>query len=391
MNGKKDISVSCYSRIFIWKALFSIFSWTIFAVFFLGLGKKCLETDILGKIYNSVSSEKRSFNQYFLGGSKIAEKSKILNYAFFFFIAIIALNFIVLQVNKYLWEKDKYIENNRFYLHDKWIFIINSLIHVACACLLTSSFVSIFTVILVLLFVSFNSWELFPQQRKLRNLQTESFFSWKNQYIRKITIYSTIVIFIVPLVIGRFRTFHQNALTVSPEGFAKVYQEMINRSDFMKSLVELIIQANYNLFHWFILLWFVRGIIKNRLEEFANFWANVNSIEKKITNFKHYYYYQESWALANNNLINLGDYNYLESNPNFLKKEYLEGDLDIEDFAKRIHEVIRYIEFCDNKIKAPPKRNFLNWCLFNEFNSWEDCLKTKKLINVQIRKKSFLI
>src|SRR5436305_47004 len=102
-------------------------------------------------------------------------------------------------------------KNNDFYLHNKRIFIINSLIHIASACLLTLSFVSVFTIILTLLFITFNSWELFPSRQKgSRNPHTESFFSWKNQYVRKILLYSTIVIFVIPFIIGRLQAFHDN-------------------------------------------------------------------------------------------------------------------------------------------------------------------------------------
>ena len=41
-------------------------------------------------------------------------------------------------------------------------------------------------------------------------------------------------------------------------------------------------------------------------------------------------------------------------------KDYLEGDLDIKDFAEKNCKVIRVIEFFDNQIKHPSKRNFLN-------------------------------
>lgn len=84
--------------------------------------------------------------------------------------------------------------------------------------------------------------------------------------------------------------------------------------------------------------------------------------------------------MANNTLVNLGDYSYLENSPKFLSKSYLESDLDVNNFAKQNKKVVKYIEFCENKLKEPPKRNFLNYCLFNEFNSWEDCLRTRKLI-----------
>jgi hypothetical protein len=79
-------------------------------------------------------------------------------------------------------------------------------------------------------------------------------------------------------------------------------------------------------------------------------------------------------------LINLGDYSYLKNSPVFLSKSYLESDLDIDNFAKENKKVVKYIEFCDDKIKDPSKRNFLDHCLFNEVGSWEDCLRTKKLI-----------
>jgi hypothetical protein len=89
-----------------------------------------------------------------------------------------------------------------------------------------------------------------------------------------------------------------------------------------------------------------------------------------VGNLKHYYYYQESLSIANNStLIDLGDYNYLENSPKFMIKDYLEGDLDIKDFAEKNRKTIRVIEFFDAQIKYPSKRNFLNWCLFNDFGS----------------------
>jgi len=124
-----------------------------------------------------------------------------------------------------------------------------------------------------LLFITFNSLETFPRQKKgLKSPQTESFFSWKNQYVRKIVLYSSVVIFIAPLIIGRFQAFHKKAVEGSPEGlFAKVYQDFINSSLAVRRFMGLIAEANYSLFHWFILLLFVRGIINKRPKEFTDF------------------------------------------------------------------------------------------------------------------------
>jgi len=68
---------------------------------FVSLGKKYLETDIIGKIWGSIFGKKRDFSQYFLGTGRIG-KNKILNYAIFFLVVIIVLNVTVLLFNKYL-------------------------------------------------------------------------------------------------------------------------------------------------------------------------------------------------------------------------------------------------------------------------------------------------
>ncbi|CAG8669152.1 11143_t:CDS:2 [Cetraspora pellucida] len=115
--------------------------------------------------------------------------------------------------------------------------------------------------------------------------------------------------------------------------------------------MEVIVQTNYSIFHWFVLVWFIKEIIGDRQKDFTDFWTQTN-----------------------------GDYSYLEDSPNFLKNEYLERDLEIDDFARQNQKVVKYIEFCEKKIKEPAERNFLNYCLFNEFVSWDDCLRTKRLI-----------
>jgi hypothetical protein len=68
---------------------------------FVGLGKKYVATDILGKIYRSFFSQKKDFNQYFLGAN-IREKYALLNYAVYFLVAVIVLNFIAFLLNIYL-------------------------------------------------------------------------------------------------------------------------------------------------------------------------------------------------------------------------------------------------------------------------------------------------
>ena len=89
-------------------------------------------------------------------------------------------------------------------------------------------------------------------------------------------------------------------------------------------------------------------------------------MEKKVTDFRHYYYYQESWAQTNKTSIYLGSYDFLTSSPQFLSKEYLEGDFDTQQFAQENLQVIEYLNYCQQKVPENPKRRFLYYCLFSE-------------------------
>ncbi|MCE8162676.1 MAG: hypothetical protein I3273_02115 [Candidatus Moeniiplasma glomeromycotorum] len=375
---KTHNTLAHYPQVFLRQIGSRTIIWLIFLPLFIGLGKRFATVDLVGKVYHFFFRQTKIFEQYFLGTGQ-EEKNKLLNLALYFILAIIALNILALLINYYLWNKDRYIENNNFYLHNKWVFIINSLIHLASAFLLTFSLASALTTILTLLFISFSTWERGVSQ-KLPSPQLEKFFTWKVLYIQKILLYSAIVIFVVPLVIGYFQHFHNAAMNKATEGFAKAYQEMINSSNVVKSLVELVNKANYSLFHWVILIWFAKGLISERISEFSTFWAKVNGIEKRVANFKHHYYYQESWSQTKRTPIKLGDYSYLENIPSFLNQEYLEKSFDINEFAQRNRQVVQHIEFCEQKVKQPSKKNFLNYCLFNEFKTWSSCLRTQDLL-----------
>ncbi|WNE41153.1 MAG: hypothetical protein mread185_000610 [Mycoplasmataceae bacterium] len=381
MNKKNKLSH--YPSFFLSSLVLKSVSWLIFSILFISLGKRrYIEKDILGTIYNSIFNKNINFNEYFLGGVEIAEKSKIFKYAPLFLTTIVVFNIFSLWYNLYLWKKKSYIENNNFYLHNKWIFISNSLIHIACACLLILSFVSPFTAIFALLFITFNNFDFLSFPKKTKNPKIETFFSWKNQYIRRMALYSVIIIFVIPLIIDRVQIFHNGAMNGSPQGFSKAYQALINSSSAARALMELVFNTSFGPFYWFILLWYVRETINDRWGEFTKFWIKVKGVKKRVDNFKFHYYYQKNWSNANNSLIYLGDYNYLKNNPSFLTRDYLETDLNNENFAKRNHEIVIFIEFCESNISDSSEKNFLNYCLFDEFNSWNDFLRTRKLIKM---------
>lgn len=366
-----------YSRFFLSRIIFRTIYWLIFLGTFVFVGKNYLQTDVLGKIYHAIFGKEKSFKEYFIATSE-ADKSKMLNYAFWFILLIITLTLISLFINFYLWMRDKYIENNNFFLHKSPVFITNTLIKIVSAFLLTLSFISFTTIIFSLTFITFNTWISRFQKKNTPHL--EEFFSWKNEYICKLVLYSAIFVLVAPFTIGRLRDFIEKTKVESPEGLAKSFKSLFNAFPPAKIVLEMLSGSNVGLFHWLILIWFGRKIVSDRVNEFNSFWKKVNDMEKKVINFKHYYYYQESWAITNNSSINLGDYGYLENIPNFLSKSYLESNLSVDSFAQENKQVVEYIEFCEKKIKKTDKKNFLNYCLFNEFNSWNDCVRTKQLI-----------
>ena len=97
-------------------------------------------------------------------------------------------------------------------------------------------------------------------------------------------------------------------------------------------------------------------------------------------------------------MIILGDYNFLQITPNFLKKEYLEKDVlmrqlnnsehnILKEFSDKIKKIIEFIDFLPlnlnptrQKESQQKKVNFLIYCLFNEFQSFTELERTKQLI-----------
>lgn len=92
-------------------------------------------------------------------------------------------------------------------------------------------------------------------------------------------------------------------------------------------------------------------------------------------------------------MIILGDYNFLQITPNFLKKEYLEKELDssehniLKEFSDKIKKIIEFIDFLPSNLNPTRKKenqqkkvNFLIYCLFNEFQNFAETERIKQLI-----------
>jgi hypothetical protein len=95
---KSKKNVVNYSSPFPFQAIFRTISWTLFLPLFYFLGKNCLESDILGKIYHFILKRKIDFCQYFLG-ENVVEKSRLLTYSIYFIVAIIILNIFSILIN----------------------------------------------------------------------------------------------------------------------------------------------------------------------------------------------------------------------------------------------------------------------------------------------------
>jgi len=93
-------------------------------------------------------------------------------------------------------------------------------------------------------------------------------------------------------------------------------------------------------------------------------------------------------------LIILGDYGFLQITPQFLKKEYLEKEINkhehediLREFSEKIKKVIEFIEFLPRRLNPTGRNqhlqreaNFLTFCLFNEFKSFREIEQTRQLM-----------
>jgi len=127
---------------------------------------------------------------------------------------------MVVSLNLVLKLRDKYIENNKFYLYNSGIFFLNTLTRIASYVVLTLCFISAQTLILILLFISFYTWF---SSKKLNEPLTENFLVWQDPCVRKIVICSTVVILLLPFVYDRIEVARQQINQQASQGsFSKL-------------------------------------------------------------------------------------------------------------------------------------------------------------------------
>lgn len=210
----------------------------------LGIGlvflKQHISRDIFGELYQKLTRSQNPHLQEFFLGTGLTDRQILLNYALVFLGVIIFLNIVVVFSNVVLKLRDKYIENNKFYIYNLWIYVLNSFSRIASYIVLTLCFVSAQTLILILLFISL--YTRFSK-KKLNDPNTENFFTWQDPCVRKIIIFSTLVILILPFIHDRIETAKEQASQLSTDGSSvsklkTLIVNLINSIPFTKVIFE---------------------------------------------------------------------------------------------------------------------------------------------------------
>ncbi|KLL04111.1 MAG: hypothetical protein MRECE_3c051 [Mycoplasmataceae bacterium CE_OT135] len=392
-------------------------AWKVLGWVILGVGlafcggffgnKEFISQDIFGKIYQKLTrSQGQSLQKFFLGENNLTDRQNLLFYALVFIWVIIFLNIIIVSSNLILKLRDKYIENNKFYLYNGWIFFLNSLARIASYIVLTLCFISAQTLILVLLFISFYTWF---SAKKLNEPRTENFLIWQDPCVRKIVIFSTLVILLLPFIHDRIKVAQQQISQQTGQSslskLGNLITNLVNSVPLLKTIFDSLAELS-SFIHWIILFWFIRMVTFSRINEHNDFWKKINDINKQATDFKQFYYYQKLLSEANitskkadlptqtKRVMILGDYGFLQITPQFLKKEHLEKELSnnerediLREFSDKMKKIIEFIDFLPRRLNPTGKNryqqkevNFLTFCLFNEFQSFGEIEQTKQLI-----------
>ena len=397
------------------RSFFVQLSWKILAWTGLGIGlaflggffgnQEFISQDILGEIYQKLTKSKnQNLHEFFLGDG-FTDRQKLLTYALIFLGIVIFLNIIITLSNLFFKINDHYIENNKFYIYNGWIFFLNTLTRIISYIVITLCFIGAQTLLLITLFIFLYSWF---SAKKLNEPLTENFFTWQDPYVRKIFILSSLIIFLLAFLYDRGAKFFKTSFQETMGGDLSKTQDLIKRLFTLNPALQIIGELISNISNfalWIVLFWFIRGLILSRISEHNDFWAKVNSINKQAEEFKQFYYYQKLLSEANvtntrpdlpaqtKKIIILGNYGFLQATPNFLKKEYLEEELNdpeqkiLKEFSDKIKKIIEFIDFLPRylnptgrKESQQKKINFLVFCLFNEFQSFAEIEQTKRLI-----------
>ncbi|WNE41430.1 MAG: hypothetical protein AM1032_000170 [Mycoplasmataceae bacterium] len=302
--------------------------------------------------------------------------------------------------------KYKHIKNKLFFLNNKIITFLNYVLKALSYIILTISFTSFSRLLLTVAFITFNYMmdKKIEENEELKELKNHpNYFSWKDKNISNIFLYSSLTSLFFPLFskISKIKfefikNFINNLLKSleDQEGIKMIFNSFKDTSigKLIFSMIDIVKSTSWLIF-WIILLNYLKSSISETIDEFKNFWENVNSIEKRVESLKFFFNNQkainERLSLIENNneekiFISFCYENFL-LNPNFIKSYYIEENKIFNPiFIKDLEKIIIFIELVKRNVKNEKEKNFTLYSLFNDYKSFKDLEKySKEVSNIE--------
>jgi hypothetical protein len=288
----------------------------------------------------------------------------------------------LLKINSIL--NERHIKEKEYFLNKKTIFFINYILKALSYLMLVISFNSVSRLSLMLLFITINT--ILDKKNNEEKLKIfPEFFSWEDKYLKNILFYSISISIIFPIIskihINFFNKFVKKLedITKKQEGLNKIFEWLKKTS--IGEIIYLIINSSKTLLFWIVLVNFLNVSLSENISKNNNFWKEVDLIGKRIEEFKFLFKSQKTIGENLSKLEVISEKKIFiffccenfKIAPNFIKNYYLDNDAIFSQyFINKIEKTLSFINLVNNKIKNEKEKNFILYCLFNEYKSFEE-------------------
>ena len=237
-------------------------------------------------------------------------------------------------------------------------------------------------ILLTFLFISANQ---FITKKTQEDLDIHpKLFSWKNNNIFNIFVYSLSLCVGYPLLINiqKNKPFFfekafniiNNAISYEKEPIEMIYKTF--SETLLGQLIALLIKIDKKMIFWLIFTNTLRNSIKEYITNFQNFWKEVNEIDKKVNllNFFIKKFSSNEYLENEQNKIEINFcYETFNLIPDFIKDYYIK-DIESSDklFLIKLKNVLKLIDRIEQNVKNKKERNFLIYKIFNNCSSLKD-------------------
>lgn len=269
-------------------------------------------------------------------------------------------------MNFFSWERSEYFINNEFYDHHKELFSINALSQFLFLCFVTNSFFSYQTFLVSLVFFVLHNI-LSYHLKKEEEIKFDNFYPFKDANILGVFFWSSVIVFILPFCFDSIRIFITSFLDNSPGDFPQIINSFISSNKTLENFLGLILKKDPNLeaLHWIFLLYYAWRHVNDKVEVFNEFWESVASYSERADDIKNFFQYQKKYSEKKGEEIDLGDYGYIKSVPNFLN----DGSLGIETFEENNFKLIECIISIESELTNKTEQDYMKYFLFKRINS----------------------